>query len=48
MTDGFYHDRAGADFIMIPERPPEAGQWQEQMCEAVGRVSSATLYARSH
>ena len=33
-----FHTRAGADFIMIPERPPEAGKWQEQMCEAIGRV----------
>ncbi|KAF9790704.1 phosphofructokinase domain-containing protein [Thelephora terrestris] len=25
----------GADFIMIPEQPPEAGKWQEEMCKAI-------------
>jgi hypothetical protein len=48
MTDASYHARAGADFIMIPEKPPEAGKWQEQMCEAISRVSFVTLYARFH
>lgn len=29
---------------MIPERPPGAGKWQEEMCEAIGRVSFVTVY----
>lgn len=45
ITDGFHYARAGADFIMIPERPPEAGKWQVEMCEAISRVSFPTLYA---
>lgn len=47
MADAFCFVRTGADFIMIPERPPEAGKWQEQMCEAIGRVSFVTMCARS-
>ena len=43
--DRFHYTRAGSDFILIPERPPEAGKWQEEMCEAISRVSYATVYA---
>ena len=31
---------------MIPERPPEAGIWQKELCDAVSRVSFVTLYAQ--
>lgn len=26
---------SGADYILIPEMPPEAGKWEEDMCESV-------------
>lgn len=29
---------SGADFIFIPEKPPAAGKWEEEMCEAVAMV----------
>ncbi|TDL25467.1 6-phosphofructokinase [Rickenella mellea] len=28
---------AGADFIFIPERPPAANPWEDEMCEAIHR-----------
>ncbi|KAI0065093.1 6-phosphofructokinase [Artomyces pyxidatus] len=28
---------SGADFIFIPERPPQADPWEDQMCEAIHR-----------
>jgi 6-phosphofructokinase 1 len=30
---------------MIPEQPPEAGKWQEEMCKAIDSVSTVTVYA---
>lgn len=29
---------AGADFIFIPERPPTAESWEDEMCEAIHKV----------
>ena len=29
----------GADFILIPEHPPEADPWEDLMCETIKRVS---------
>jgi 6-phosphofructokinase 1 len=29
---------AGADFIFIPERPPKADPWEDEMCETIQRV----------
>jgi 6-phosphofructokinase 1 len=29
----------GADFVFIPECPPEADCWEDEMCEVIGRVS---------
>ncbi|KIK91477.1 hypothetical protein PAXRUDRAFT_830827 [Paxillus rubicundulus Ve08.2h10] len=28
---------AGADFIFIPEKPPQANPWEDEMCEAIQR-----------
>ncbi|EGO24314.1 hypothetical protein SERLADRAFT_361445 [Serpula lacrymans var. lacrymans S7.9] len=28
---------AGADFIFIPERPPETNPWEDEMCDAIKR-----------
>ena len=28
----------GADFILIPEHPPEADPWEDHMCEVIKRV----------
>ena len=29
---------SGADFIFIPERPPSADPWEDEMCEIIQRV----------
>lgn len=29
---------SGADFIFIPERPPTADPWEDEMCEVIQRV----------
>ncbi len=29
---------SGADFIFIPERPPKADPWEDEMCEIIHRV----------
>lgn len=42
---------SGADYIFIPEMPPEAGKWEEHMCESVvasrktGRKKSLIIVA---
>lgn len=33
-----YFPSGGADFIFIPERPPEADSWEDEMCKMVHRV----------
>jgi hypothetical protein len=35
----YVYQSAGADFIFIPENPPEAHPWEEEMCEIIQRVS---------
>jgi hypothetical protein len=35
---------AGADFIFIPENPPEARPWEDDMCEIIKRVSVRAIY----
>ena len=30
---------AGADFIFIPERPPQSNPWEDEMCESIQNVS---------
>lgn len=32
---------SGADFIFIPERPPKADSWADEMCEMIQKVRSA-------
>ena len=34
---------AGADFVFIPERPPDAGSWEDEMCNAVRSVGSLSV-----
>jgi 6-phosphofructokinase 1 len=29
---------SGADFIFIPERPPKADPWEDEMCQIITRV----------
>ena len=36
-------DSAGADFIFIPERPPQSDPWEDEMCEAIYRVCPSLL-----
>lgn len=30
----------GADFIFIPERPPEGDPWEDEMCNAIKQVTA--------
>jgi 6-phosphofructokinase 1 len=30
----------GADFIFLPERPPEVGKWEKEMCDVIEKVES--------
>ena len=33
---------AGADFIFIPERPPQANPWEDEMCANIQKVCNTT------
>jgi len=33
----------GADFIFLPERPPEVGKWESEMLEVIEKVNKRTL-----
>ncbi len=34
----------GADFIFLPERPPEVGKWEKEMCDVIEKVESLVLW----
>lgn len=36
---------AGADFIFIPERPPQSNPWEDEMCENIQRVRCFLIVA---
>ena len=40
MIDAIDYDfpSSGADFIFIPERPPNADPWEDEMCDIIQRV----------
>lgn len=33
----------GADYILLPERPPEAESWEDEMCNLIKSVSIRIL-----
>ena len=35
---------AGADFIFIPERPPTADPWEDDMCQSIHKVTALVLH----
>lgn len=37
-------DSAGADFIFIPERPPEGNPWEDEMCDSIQRVKNSKTF----
>jgi 6-phosphofructokinase 1 len=39
ITDFSVFHSSGADFVFIPERPPAVDPWEDEMCEAIQRVS---------
>src|SRR6266702_1448456 len=35
---------SGADFVFIPERPPKADPWEDEMCEIIHKVPFAQCH----
>jgi hypothetical protein len=35
---------SGADFIFIPERPPNVDPWEDEMCEIIQKVRFAFIF----